>query len=80
MRSLLSIVRYVSDDSFSSEMSRFANCSWVAWEGGQGEGLRKGGRRKGGQEERTGEGGQGERLRGGGGRVDREKEGRVREE
>ena len=35
MRSLLSIVRYVSDDSFSSEMSRFANCSWVAWEGGR---------------------------------------------
>ena len=37
MRSLLSIVRYVSDDSFSSEISRFANCSWVAWEGDRGK-------------------------------------------
>ena len=56
MRSLLSIVRYVSDDSFSSEMSRFANCSWVAWEGDRGKGW--GG---GGGEGEGGQGGEGRR-------------------
>ena len=68
MRSLLSIVRYVSDDSFSSEMSRFANCSWVAWEGDRG---------KDGGEEEGEEGEEEVRVR-----VDREEkeEGRVRKE